>query len=62
MGDSCDHGTFTPRVEPDEPGYRVEPGVGISRQSTSAAPSVHGPESVQTGASTPLPVKYNRSL
>ncbi|KAL4809966.1 sulfate transporter family-domain-containing protein [Aspergillus unguis] len=61
MGDSCDHGTFTPRVEIDEPRYRMNTRIG-GNQSTSATPSIQGPESIRTGTSTPLPVKHSRSL
>lgn len=70
MGDACGHGTFTPRMEIDGPAWRTADFVGersrirhLSRQSTGAAPSIHGPENLpQTGTSTPLPVRHSKSL
>ncbi|KAL4931044.1 SulP family inorganic anion transporter [Aspergillus undulatus] len=61
MGDTCDHGTFSPRVEADEPTWRFH-SRNHSRQSTSA-PSVQGPENMPPAeGSTLLPVKHSRSL
>ncbi|KKK24731.1 hypothetical protein AOCH_004215 [Aspergillus ochraceoroseus] len=72
MGDSCNHGTFTPRVEPeDHSGWRVHSLAGgersytrnQSQQSTPTTPSIQGPENLPlTGASTPLAVKHSKSL
>jgi hypothetical protein len=74
MGDSCDHGTFTPRVVLEEhPGWHTNsmPDYGgersrkghHSRQSTSTAPSVQGPENIPLAeASASLPVKHSKSL
>ncbi|KAL4965987.1 SulP family inorganic anion transporter [Aspergillus stella-maris] len=61
MGESCDHGTFTPRVESDEPEWRR---VGnLSRPSTSAATSIQGPDNMPPAESSArLPVKHSRSL
>ncbi|KAL5336105.1 sulfate transporter family-domain-containing protein [Aspergillus crustosus] len=73
LGDSCDHGTFTPRVVLDEhPGWRTSSmpdyvgersRIGNhSRQSTGTAPSLQGPENIPSaGASAPLSVKYSKS-
>ncbi|KAL4736315.1 sulfate transporter family-domain-containing protein [Aspergillus similis] len=69
MGDSCNHGTFTPRVESDDWHTNAMPELGgeryhignTSRQSTSAAPSTHGLKNSPTGASTPFTVKYSKS-
>ncbi|KAL4980777.1 sulfate transporter family-domain-containing protein [Aspergillus desertorum] len=69
MGDSCDHGTFTPRVESDDWHTNAMQDFGgerlcisnTSRQPTSAATSVQGPENMPTGASTPLIVKHSKS-
>ncbi|KAL3482263.1 sulfate transporter family-domain-containing protein [Aspergillus californicus] len=70
MGDSCNHGTFTPRVMTDE--HAGWPGAGVgrsrvsgghSRQSTGTTPSVQGPENMPAGGtSTPLHVKNSKSL
>ncbi|KAL4907935.1 hypothetical protein BDW74DRAFT_148261 [Aspergillus multicolor] len=67
MGDSCDHGTFTPRVESDDWRINTVPGSRVERSrmgntSASTAPSVQGAENMPTGASTPLNVKHSRSL
>ncbi|KAL2855292.1 sulfate transporter family-domain-containing protein [Aspergillus pseudoustus] len=75
LGDSCDHGTFTPRVTADEHhGWRTTstPELGgersrmmgnASRHSTSATPSVQGPENIPVaGGSAPLPVKHSKSM
>jgi hypothetical protein len=75
LGDSCNHGTFTPRVTTDEhPGWRTTsmPEFGgersrafgnLSQQSTSGTPSVEGPENIPvTGGSPPPPVKHSKSM
>ncbi|KAL4878628.1 sulfate transporter family-domain-containing protein [Aspergillus karnatakaensis] len=74
LGESCDHGTFTPRVVTDENlGWRTGPmpnygesrsGVGNhSRQSTGTAPSIQGPENLPpAGAPASLSVKHSRTL
>ncbi|KAL3438274.1 sulfate transporter family-domain-containing protein [Aspergillus tetrazonus] len=69
MGDSCNHGTFTPRVESDDWRTNAMPEFGgeryptgsTSRRSTSAAPSARGLENFPAGASTPLTIKYSKS-
>ncbi|KAL3496797.1 sulfate transporter family-domain-containing protein [Aspergillus germanicus] len=75
LGDSCNHGTFTPRVTTDEhPGWRTTsmPEFGgersrafgsLSQQSTSGTPSVEGPENIPVaGGSPPPPVKHSKSM
>ncbi|KAL4783171.1 sulfate transporter family-domain-containing protein [Aspergillus varians] len=70
MGDSCDHGTFTPRVETDEPRWRTisTPDFGgersrIASHSRQSTLSIQGSENPsQAGPSTPLPIKHSKTL
>ncbi|KAL2861142.1 SulP family inorganic anion transporter [Aspergillus lucknowensis] len=75
LGDSCNHGTFTPRVTTDEQlGWLTTstselegegphtPG-NFNQQPLSVVPALHGPENLPlAGGSTPLPVKHSRSM